>query len=250
MSLKRENRTSLFASSPELIDRIVTLGLTVREARGWYWHYVLMPWVSKGLLAIALGSALLASLLTPLGIYLDSSLTLHVVVQQVVFNAAGFLLAYGIDRLTLAASRVFKRIFRTYATMLKANFVVNKGGMMTFAVAALLIAYWYFPGNFNAAVSYAGFGVDQHLTFLVAGGLIFVGAAKLTSRMRQVASIMAGKAIGFLGTLLIIIPIQLYLTYPLSEQTQLGLVMVSLMLVIDMTLVPYWLYSYFGKGQT
>jgi hypothetical protein len=38
-----------------------------------------------------------------------------------------------------------------------------------------------------------------------------------------------------------------YPVYPSPEQTGAGLVMVVMMLLMDLTIVPYWLYKYFGK---
>jgi hypothetical protein len=41
-----------------------------------------------------------------------------------------------------------------------------------------------------------------------------------------------------------------YPVYPVPEQAEAGLVMVVMMLVMDLTIVPYWLYRYFGNRPT
>jgi hypothetical protein len=40
-----------------------------------------------------------------------------------------------------------------------------------------------------------------------------------------------------------------YPVYPLVQQTEAGLFMVVMMLLMDMIIVPYWLYRHFGKSS-
>lgn len=228
--------------------RIVPLGLTPNEAKGWYIHYVLMPWLFKGIIAIGLGSVAVFSMLTPLIEYLESTLALHMVAQHVLFMVAGFLIAYGLDSLVLVASRLSRKVSGAYSFLLKANSILNKWGLMTFIVAALLIAYWYLPANFNAAVLSESVHIEMHFTIFAAGGLVFVGSKLLTKRAQRIAPIIAGKAVGLYGAIMLLTPAYLYPAYPVSEQVETGVVMVVLMVVLDMTLMPIWLYNYFGKG--
>ena len=77
--------------------------------------------------------------------------------------------------------------------------------------------------------------------------LMFVGAGLLTGRMRHVLLLVPGKAMGIFGAFLMFTTLYVYPVYPSPEQTEAGLVMVVMMLVMDLTIVPYWLYKYFGK---
>ena len=70
----------------------------------------------------------------------------------------------------------------------------------------------------------------------------------LTKRARQIAPIIAGKAMGLFGAILLLTPTYIYSVYPVSEQAEAGVVMEVLMLVLDLTVLPIWLYNYFGKG--
>jgi hypothetical protein len=69
----------------------------------------------------------------------------------------------------------------------------------------------------------------------------------LTGRMRYVLLLVPGKAIGMFGAFLLFTPMYVYQVYPAFQQVEAGLVMVVIMLVMDLTIVPYWLYNYFGK---
>lgn len=57
---------------------------------------------------------------------------------------------------------------------------------------------------------------------------------------------IARKVMGLFGVFLLITQSYVYSIYPFSEQSEAGVVMVVLMLVVDFTVVPYWLYNYFG----
>jgi cytochrome c oxidase assembly factor CtaG len=187
-------------------------------------------------------------MLTSVAAYLESTLTLHMVAQHLLFIAAGFLVASGFDSLILAVSRISTAVSRAYALLLEANARMNKRGVVAFLVAALLTVYWHIPGNFDAAVLNEGVHVEMHSAFLIVGGLVFIGSKLLTKRMRQFAPIIAGKGMGLFGAFLLVTPSYIYPVYPAWEQSEAGLVMVVMMVIMDLTIAPYWLYSYFGKS--
>ncbi len=186
-------------------------------------------------------------MLTPLNEYLESTLTLHMIAQHFLYIAPGFVLAYGIDSLILVASRLSKKVSEVYSFLLKANSIFNKWGTTAFIVAALFTAYWYFPVNFNAAVLSASIHFEMHFTLFVAGGLVYVGSKLLTKIAQRIAPIIAGKAMGLYGAFLLLTSTYLYHVYPVPEQAETGVVLVVMMLVLDLTVVPIWLYKYFGK---
>jgi hypothetical protein len=87
----------------------------------------------------------------------------------------------------------------------------------------------------------------MHVTFTFVGSLLFIGAGMLTGRLRYVLLLVPGKAMGIFGTFLLFTPMYVYQVYPASQQTESGFVLIVMMLVVDLTIVPYWLYNYFGK---
>ena len=230
--------------------RIIPLGLTAQEAAAWYKHEVILPSVGKGLVAIGFGLPFLFSLLTPLGVRLDSTLTLHMIAEHLLLIVSGFLIAFGTSCLIFAGSRISRPILRARTALIKANSALNKRGLATFAMAAIMIVYWHIPQNFDAAVVNESTHLAMHFTFLVVGGLIFVGASMLPRRTQRIAPIIAGKVLGAFGVFLLITQSHLYSVYPFSEQAEAGLVFVVMMLVMDSTIVPLWLYNYFGEGSS
>jgi cytochrome c oxidase assembly factor CtaG len=168
-------------------------------------------------------------------------------IQHFFYIIGGFLLASGVDLLVLGGSKFSKRLTRLYSDLMKVNASINRRGLVAFAVAGLLTGYWHIPANFDAAVLDNDIHIMMHVTFTFVGSLLFIGAGMLTGRMRHVLLLVPGKAMGLFGAFLLFTPMYVYQVYPASQQTETGFVMVVMMLVMDLTIVPYWLYNYFGK---
>ena len=158
--------------------------------------HVALNVVKRGIFRTLLGSLLIMSMLTPFGESLDSTLTLHMVVQHFFYLAGGFLLASGADLLVLGASKFSRNLLSIYAWLLKVNASFNRRGMLTFVIAAVLTAYWHVPANFDAALLDDNIHIVMHFTFIVVGGLLFVGSGLLTGRMRHFLVLLPGKAMG------------------------------------------------------
>ena len=208
------------------------------------------PWVKRGLLRILLGVFLVLAMLTSYGQYLDTSLTLHMIVQHAFYLIGGFLITAGADMLVLAWSGVSRTASRAYATLLRINATYNKKGLVTFFIAGLLVWYWHLPVNFDAAVLDENIHILMHTTFMVVGSLLFVGSKLFTWRVRTFLLLIPSKAMGIFGAFLMFTSGYIYSVYPEWQQTQCGLAMVVMMLSMDLTLVPYWLYKYFQAATT
>lgn len=144
------------------------------------WKMPQTPWVKRGLLRILLGLFLVFAMLTPFGDYLDTSLTLHMIVQHAFYLVGAFLITAGVDMLVLAWSGVSSTASRAYAALLRINAKYNKKGLVTFFIAGLLVLYWHLPANFDAAVLDEGIHILMHTTFMVVGSLLFVGSKLFT----------------------------------------------------------------------
>lgn len=238
---------SLKKSETEEIKRILPLGLTPTEAKGWYMRAVLRPWLIKGIIGLGVGLSSLLFALSPLGEYLESTLMLHMILQHFLYIAAGFLLVYGVGSLIWVGSRLSKNVSTVYSRFLGANSVFRRYGIVTFVVAGVIVGDWYLPNNFDPAVVYGNVQVEMHLSLLVAGGLIYFGSRLLTKRMQQFAPVIVGKAMGLFGALMLVTPNSIYSVYPAAEQAEAGVALVVIMLAVDMTLMPIVLYNYFGK---
>jgi hypothetical protein len=169
----------------------------------------------------------------------------RLIVQNPLYVAAGFLLFYGVDSLALVTSWGNGRMQRLYRLVIEANRSINKFGVMTFVIAAALLAYWHMPANFDLALLSENSQTEMYLTLLGVGGLVYVGSTVLTKSMRRLAPIIVGKGMGLFGAFLLLTTSQLYRGYALGEQVQVGVAMVVMMALIDLTILPLWLYSYF-----
>lgn len=190
------------------------------------------------------------AVLTSYGEYLDTQLTLHMVVQHAFYLAGGFLITSGADMLMLAGTGGSETVSKVYSGLLRINAKYNKKGWATFLIASILIAYWHLPVNFDAAVLDEHIHIMMHATFLAVGSLIFAGSKLLTWRVRTFLVLIPSKAMGLFGAFLMFTTGYVYPVYPQWEQTQCGLAMVVMMLGMDLTLVPCWLYKYFQTVPT
>ena len=161
-----------------------------------------MIWIRRGLFRILLGVFLIFTLLTAFGDYLDTRLTLHMIVQHAFYLAGGFLLTSGADMLVLAGSAVASMVSRAYAGLLRINATYNKKGFVTFFAAGILVAYWHLPANFDPAVLNESIHIQMHMTFLIVGGLVFAGSKLLTWRVRTFLLLVPSKAMGIFGAYL------------------------------------------------
>lgn len=207
-----------------------------------------MNWVQRGLIRILLALFLILAMLTSFGDYLDTTLTLHMIVQHAFYLVGGFLLASGTDMVVIAGSAISNKVSRAYSFLLRVNTTYNRRALVTFLASGLLVAYWHVPANFDAAVLNEGVHIQMHMTFLVVGGLIFVGSKLFTWRVRTFLLLIPSKAMGLFGAFLMFTSGWVYPVYPQWQQTECGLTMVIMMLGMDLTLVPYWLYKYFQSA--
>ncbi len=230
------------------IYRILPLGLTVEEARAWYVNRILLPrlrWASAALIAALM---ILIAMLTELGTLLEQSLTTHMVIHDLLFLLSGFLFAYGISFLTQIASHLSGRLWTATAVLNRKCLNETALSVLPFASAALLIGYWYLPAQFSAAAANVTANVQMQLALLFAGGFIFVGSSFLSRRLKLIALVIVGKVLGLYGMFLLLTPQIVYSIYPAYEQAWAGATFLFLMLILDFTIMPLWLYSYFGKA--
>jgi len=230
------------------IHRIIPLGLTLGEARAWYANRVLFPRLRRAVVALAAGSTLL-SLLTVIGSLLEQNLTTRMTVHDTLFLVAGFLFAYGISSLMEVASHLMDRLWQMRTVLSTACLGTRVLSILTFGSAALLIAYWYLPTQFNAAASNASTAAEMHLALVLSGSLIFLGALSMSRRLKLIALVIVGKALGLFGMFLLLTPRDLYSMYPSYEQVYAGAAFLFIMLILDFTIMPLWLYNYFGKAS-
>jgi len=202
--------------------------------------------------ALLLSVVLILSLFPPLELidYFYWAFTLDFSVAPEVFIMfsdlllllAGFLLAYSLREVLST---------RSWMSNVSDSFYrVNRRGIPSLIAASLIIVYWHVPNILDSALLNFPLHVIMHLSLLVAGSLIFLGARLLTDRTRKIMSILGCKAMGIFGVFLLVTSglgySRFYSVYPLTQQAQLGLSMMIMMFIFEGFLVPYWLYKYFN----
>jgi hypothetical protein len=210
-------------------------------------NHVLMPRLRWASLAIVAGLIVLLSMLTQLGELLDQTFATRMIVQHFLFITVGFLFSYAACSLIEVAPPFSYEASRARDLVSKANLSANMLSILMLAAAASLIAFWCLPAQFDEAALNVNMHLEMHITFLFAGGLIFVGSHFLSKRVKLIAPLIVGKAMGLYGMFLLLTPIDWYAVYPLYEQAYTGAVLLILMLVLDFTVMPLWLYNYFGR---
>jgi len=246
----RKPQSLAFSENPERdeIQRIIPLGLTPDEARAWYRHNLMPFHIARAFQLFVIGFGVLAAMtmLRPLALIIEARMPFHVVVQHILFVLTGLVVAFGAGRVISSASKAFETPSHVRAWLVAQNQRFNKWGIPSFLAAALLVVYWNMPANWSAAAFSEHTHIQFHLTLFGVGILIFVGLATVPSKIRFFVPVAIGKVLGFVGIFLLISTTAVYPMYPVSQQIETGTLMVVIMLAIDVTLVPYWLYNYFN----
>ncbi len=216
----------------------------------------------RGVGALVLSLALMIAMFPPLELidYVFWALSVnfnvapevYIMFSAVLLLLAGYLLAYSLQKFLAVGTSLSDSLAYLCSWLGSLNGLLNKGGVPALATAALLIVYWHLPPILDAAVLQFRLHLIMHASLLLAGLLIFVGSGCLNGITRWVAAILAHMAMGIFGVVLLVTSgyYRFYSVYPLSQQAQLGLVMVIMMFAFEGALLPYWLYQYFTKPIT
>jgi len=243
LSIKtRKREGGVVESAGATIRRITPLGLTDQEAVGWYRNNVQKNWFSRFVFASVSGSALVLGTVFANG-SLESSLVTSIILQHFIFVMVGVLFAYAAH--SFASSGLSVRLFIAYESVLREVSLVNRYGALSFSAAGLMTWYWTLPSSFDAALSSGFTQIMMRLSFSCVGALILGGSTRVSSHALAMLSIAVGKVMGLFGAFLILSPAHLYDVYPAVQQAETGVIMIAIMTVIDMTVLPCWLYKYF-----
>jgi len=249
MTLKpsADNNVVALSSTSDEVHRIVPLGFTLGEAKAWYLNHVLFPRLRPALLCLTASLLAFLLLVSRLGEVLDYTLS-NMILLHFLFIATGFVTAYALISLLDVASCLLACASNIRLAVKKATFRGKDLSPFIFVVAGAMIAFWHLPVELDAVAGNGALLTEMRLALVIAGGLVFVGSSFLNRNVMMIAPVVAGKAMGLYGMFLLLTPVQLYELYPINEQATTGVVLLVLMLVFDFTLMPMWLYNYFGKG--
>ncbi len=247
MTVKSSECESTHADSASVtLRRILLLGFTEEEAVGWYRNNVCRNNLARAAVASISGFALTVSTVLAKAI-LESLFVTSMFLQYFLFIIVGMLFAYAAH--TLASSGSSIRLIIAYSSLMRKFAVVNRYGALSFSAAAVMICYWALPSSFDAGISNSLSQLMMRLSLICVGSLILAASKSANGHVLPVVSVAAGKIMGLFGALLIVSPIRLYGAYPVVQQVQAGIFMIAIMVVIDMVVLPFWLYRYFGTNN-
>ena len=206
---------------------------------------------------LVLSSVLILAMLTPLEpidfLYYELSAGLNVapevllMVSDMLLLLAGFLIAASLRTFLSAGRLLSERLMNASSFLGWVNRVVNRRGLPSLVVAALIIAFWHVPSVLDAALLQYELHWVMHVTIFFAGVFIYVGFTRLTLGMRLLTYLLGCKAMLIFGAYLLVSPIAVYGTYPYPEQVEAGAAMVAICLASDATILPLWVKRYFSK---
>ena len=213
--------------------------------------------ILRGMVLLILSSTLIIAMLTPLEpidlLYYSLSARLNVapevtlVVSDILLLLAGFLIAAALRTFLLVGRQMSDKLLSVSSVLSLLNRIVNRRGLPSLAIAALIIAFWHIPSVLDAALLDFGLHWVMHVTLFFAGVLVYVGFTRLTLGFRLLAYLVGCKGMLILGAYLLVSPVAFYGTYPYPEQLEAGTAMIAMCLASDVTIIPLWVRRYFSK---
>ncbi len=162
----------------------------------------------------------IATLITPVTTWLESSLIRHVVIMFPLLIFIGILFAF---RFQIILESIFSP--------------VNKGGIFGLLLASLLLAFWMIPRWLDASLTSNVIGYLKYASLTLVGLCLSISWLKAHVLVKAIIKIEFLTMLFRLGWLYIISPDRLCNNYLLGEQHLLGRVF----LILAITLTIYWL---------
>lgn len=168
--------------------------------------------------------ALLAIAFTPVGRWLESSMTSHVLVELPLLVSFGFILG--------------KQQYARYDAGLK---LINRGGIFGIIVVSFMLAFWMIPRWLDASLNNYWVAYAKYVSMLTIGILLALSWPKAHPITRAIVKIEFLTMLYRLGWIYLISPERLCNNYLLSDQVWLG----RGFLVVGLILAISWLLPVF-----
>jgi cytochrome c oxidase assembly factor CtaG len=159
---------------------------------------------------------------------------------------AGYWLASSLHSFLLVGGLLSDSFASTCSRLSSLNKALNRRGLASLALAALIIVFWHVPTILDAALLSYRLHLIMHTSMLFAGFLIYVGFRMLSPNMRLLTYLLGCKGMAIFGAILVVSPIVVYGSYPFYEQAEAGAAMIAMCVASDATIIPIWLRRYFS----
>jgi putative membrane protein len=158
------------------------------------------------LLAGVIGS--LALLANPLDSIAETNLTVHMFQHLGLFVSAA-IVGYELERIILFKLPALRRRFflgwKVFTSVMKFNSRTD-GLFFAAVIPAIVFTYWHYPPTFDLAVTNGYVHILEHLSYIIAGGLVGLSINALTRKTRIILLYVGLMMLGMMGSMMIVFP--------------------------------------------
>jgi cytochrome c oxidase assembly factor CtaG len=175
------------------------------------------------MLGIVLDLVLLADPIDP---FANANLTIHMF-QHIGLFVGSAIFGYGFDRYVALRLNMLKQKFHFLYSVLLSIMKTNlktKGLVLGAAIPAVVVTFWHWPSNFDLAVTNPYVHIIEHLSFILAGGLVGLSIIAIPSKIRIILLYVGFMQAGMMGSMMLVWP-YFYTTYSPVQNTQMDAAM-------------------------
>jgi putative membrane protein len=176
------------------------------------------PYNLRLLLAGIIGS--LALLANPIDSIAETNLTVHMF-QHIGLFISSVVVGYELEKLILSKLPALKKrtfVGWTFFTSVMKFNSRTSGLVFAAVIPAIVFSYWHYPPTFDLAVTNGFVHIFEHLSYIVAGGLVGLSINALRKKTRIVLLYIAFMQLGMMGSMMIVWP-SFYPVYSAAQNT-------------------------------
>ena len=172
---------------------------------------------------LALGGLVgtLALLAYPLDGIADQNLALHMF-QHIALFILSALVGYGLERTLITKLNSLKRrsyaAWRAYLALIRFN-MESKGLLFAALIPLAVFAFWHYPPNFDLAVTNGYVHITEHLSYIVAGGLLGAALVAVPRKFKALLLVLAFMQAGMMGSMMLVWP-HFYTAYSAIQNSE------------------------------
>ena len=194
-------------------------------------------------------------MLTPYSENLESkNLMYHMIPEHLIYISSGLLICFGFEEIILSSiiskkkNSLRAKLTYFYSKLISINFKINLHGVITAILILIILIYWHIPKVFNSAWYSDSFHIIMHISYIIIGILVFL-MSKVTSLLeKSIFTIIIGKFMLIGGSILLFnSSTHYYVTYPIVQQTYVGLFMVLMDMIMGSAVIVYTFLQYFKR---
>ncbi len=193
---------------------------TEKEIDDYVHHY------GHTILFLSTGTILSLILLTPWAEQLqNTNLAFHMLLEHSGFVASSIFLCYGVENLIKARKIVSKKQVYRYSRLISYILKLNVHGRLSVPVIIIIFGYWHIPENWVLVAQSTLMHDLMHLSFIIAGVFFYIDIKSVSKHELFFHTFLAMGAMVVTGIILIYIPNNIFIIYPLQQHHDTGIIM-------------------------